>query len=184
MVAEGLELRAKGEFSAAPYCGKIEPETLQFKPVPTYMYGVFMAEVEVDVTTGETRVVGMTMHADVGVHANRLAVDGQLIGGMVQGIGLALTEDFDDLEKHTTMVKCGLPYILDAPDKLEVDYVETPRPSGPYGAAGCGELPMTSPHAAIINAIYRACGARVTYLPALPEKVLAAMPKAVAGAEA
>jgi len=181
MVAEGLERRAKGEFSAAPYCDKIEPETMQFKPVPTYMYGVFMAEVEVDVTSGETRVLGMTMHADVGVHANRLAVDGQLIGGLVQGIGLALSEDFDDLDEHTTLVKCGLPYALDAPDHLEIDYVETPRPSGPFGAAGCGELPLTSPHAAIVNAIYRACGARVTHLPALPEKVLAAMPEAVKG---
>ena len=175
MVAEGLELRYKGEYSTAPLCEKIEPETMQFKPVPTYMYGVFMAEVEVDITTGDTKVLGMTMHADVGVHANRLAVDGQLLGGLVQGIGLALSEDFDDLEEHTTLVKCGLPYIADVPDALEVDYIETPRPSGPYGAAGCGELPMTSPHAAIINAIYRACGARITYLPARPEKVLAAL---------
>ena len=100
------------------------------------MYGVFMSEVEVDTETGKVNVLGMTMHADVGVHANRLAVDGQLLGGLVQGIGLALTEDFDDLGEHTTMVKCGLPYIADAPDALEFDYIETPRPSGPFGAAG------------------------------------------------
>ena len=117
----------------------------------------------------------MTMNADVGVHANRLAVDGQLLGGLVQGIGLALTEDFEDLGEHTTMVKCGLPYIADAPDALEVNYIETPRPSGPFGAAGCGELPLTSPHASIINAIYNACGVRITQLPARPEKVLAGL---------
>ena len=54
-------------------------------------------------------------------------------------------------------------------------YLETPRPHGPYGASGCGEAPLTSPHTAIINAIHDACGARVRHLPALPEKVLAAM---------
>ena len=52
---------------------------------------------------------------------------------------------------------------------------ETPRPLGPYGASGCGEAPLTSPHTAIINAIHDACGARVRHLPALPEKVLRSM---------
>ena len=55
--------------------------------------------------------------------------------------------------------------------------METPRPEGPFGAAGVGELPLTSPHAAIINAIYNACGVRITQLPALPEKVLAGLRK-------
>ena len=52
-----------------------------------------------------------------------------------------------------------------------------PRAEGPFGAAGVGELPLTAPHPAIINAIANACGARVTHLPARPEKVLAAMKK-------
>ncbi len=148
---------------------------MQFRPVPTYMYGVFLSEVEVDIETGKTRVVDMSMFADVGVHANKLAVDGQLLGGITQGIGLALTEDFEELDEHTTLVKCGLPFIADVPDSLTIEYTETPRPSGPFGAAGCGELPLTSPHASIINAIYNACGARVTHLPARPEKILAAL---------
>ena len=79
----------------------------------------------------------MTLDADVGVHrqpAGRRRA--RCIGGLVQGIGLALSEDFDDLEKHTTMVACGLPYIKDAPDALELDFLETPRPSGPFGAGG------------------------------------------------
>ena len=62
-------------------------------------------------------------------------------------------------------------------DDLELIYVETPRPDGPFGASGTGEIPLCGPHPAIINAIYNACGARVTHLPAYPEKVLAAMPK-------
>jgi aldehyde oxidoreductase len=58
---------------------------------------------------------------------------------------------------------------------MEIIYVETPRPEGAFGVGGVGELPLTAPHAAVINAIYNACGARITHLPAYPEKVLAAM---------
>lgn len=147
----------------------------QGNPFPTYMYGVFLAEVEVDINTGKTQVVKMTLAADIGKIANRLVVDGQIYGGLAQGIGLALSEDFEDLKKHTTMAACGIPYIKDIPDALEVVYLETPRELGPHGASGVGELPLTSPHAAIINAIYNACGVRITQLPALPEKVLAGL---------
>jgi len=73
------------------------------------------------------------------------------------------------------MRACGIPYPKDVTDNLTVMYKETPRPAGPYGASGCGEAPLTAPHAAIVNAIDDACGARVRHLPALPEKVLAAM---------
>jgi aldehyde oxidoreductase len=86
-----------------------------------------------------------------------------------------LTEDFEDIEKHSTMVGAGFPYIKQIPDEMELLYVESERPEGPFGASGVGELPLSCPHAAIINGIYRACGARVTRLPALPEKVLAAL---------
>ncbi|MBM7855081.1 aldehyde oxidoreductase [Desulfohalotomaculum tongense] len=172
MVAENIPLRYDGKW-AAP-CTACD-ENGQGNPFPTYMYAVFMSEVEVDTNTGKTQVVKMTVAADVGVIANKLVVDGQIYGGLVQGIGLALSEDFEDLKKHTTLVGCGLPYIKDAPDNIEIIYVETPRELGPFGASGVGELPLTSPHASIINAIYNACGVRITELPALPEKVLAGL---------
>ncbi|MEW6697756.1 MAG: molybdopterin-dependent aldehyde oxidoreductase [Bacillota bacterium] len=172
MLAEGIPLKYVGKW-AAP-CTACD-ENGQGNPFPTYMYGVFLAEVEVDTKTGKTQVVKMTLAADVGTIANRLVVDGQMYGGIAQGIGLALTEDFEDLKKHTTMASCGIPYIKDVPDALEVMYLETPRKLGPHGASGVGELPLTSPHAAIINAIYNACGVRITQLPALPEKVLAGL---------
>jgi aldehyde oxidoreductase len=111
----------------------------------------------------------------VGKICNQLVVDGQMYGGLAQGIGLALSEDFDDLKKHTTLAACGIPYAKDIPDKLDVSYVESPRGDGPFGAAGAGELPLTSPHAAIVNAIYNACGVRITKLPALPEKIKAGL---------
>jgi aldehyde oxidoreductase len=61
------------------------------------------------------------------------------------------------------------------PDQIDLIYIESPREHGPFGAAGVGELPLTASHVAVINAIDNACGARVRHLPALPEKVLAAM---------
>ena len=98
-----------------------------------------------------------------------------MYGGLVQGIGLALSEDFEDLKKHTTLTGCGIPQIKDVPDNIEIIYQETPRPNGPYGASGAGEMPLSAPHAAIINAIYNATGVQITKLPARPEKVLAAL---------
>lgn len=173
MVLENIPLRYAGKWTASA-CSACD-ENGQGNPFPAYMYGVFLAEVEVDVKTGKTQVQKMTCVADVGKIANQLVVDGQMYGGLVQGIGLALSEDFEDLKKHTTLIACGLPYIKDAPDAIDVHYVQTPRPYGPFGAAGVGEIPLTSPHAAIINAIHNACGVRIKRLPALPEKVLAAL---------
>lgn len=174
MVAENIPLRYAGKWAASSnvFC---DLTTSQGKPFCIYMYGVFMAEVAVDTKTGKATVEGMTIVADVGKINNKLVVDGQIYGGIAQGIGLALTEDFEDLDKHTTMLACGIPYAKDIPDKFDILYVETPRAEGPFGAAGVGELPLTSPHAAIMNAIYNACGVRITHLPALPEKILAGL---------
>jgi len=174
MVAEGIPLRYTGKWAASG-ASNCDLTTAQGNPFSVYMYGVFLAEVAVEMKTGKATVEGMTIVADVGKINNKLVVDGQIYGGIAQGIGLALTEDFEDLEKHTTMLACGIPYAKDIPDKFDILYVETPRPEGPFGAAGVGELPLTSPHAAIMNAIYNACGVRITHLPALPEKILAGL---------
>jgi aldehyde oxidoreductase len=173
MVTENIPLRYSGKW-AASNCTACD-ENAQGKPFSVYMYGVFLAEVAVDTKTGKATVEGFTAAADVGKICNQLVVDGQMYGGLAQGIGLALSEDFDDLKKHTTLAACGIPYAKDIPDKLDILYVESPRGDGPFGAAGVGELPLTSPHAAIINAIYNACGVRITKLPALPEKIKAGL---------
>lgn len=171
MVAEGLSLRYTGKWTSPTALG--DPNTGQGVPIINYMYGAFMAEVEVDIHTGKIKVEKMTLVADIGKINNRAVVDGQIYGGLAQGIGFALSEDFEDLHKHTNLVSCGLPFANDVPDDMEIIYVETPRPDGPFGASGVGELPNTAPHAAIINAVYWATGIRLTSLPALPEKVLA-----------
>ena len=171
MVEEGLPLRYAGKWTAID-CTNCD-ENAQGNPFSTYQYGVFMPEVEVDVNTGKVLVEKITCVADVGVVGNKLLVDGQIYGGLVQALGLALSEDFEDLDKHKDMISCGFPYIKDTPDSVDIIYVETPRDLGPFGASGVGEMPLTSPHAAIINAIYDACGVRIKELPALPEKILA-----------
>ena len=174
MKAEGRAVHQDGKWTApARDCGK----NCQGEPFCCYMYGLFMAEVAVEVATGKTKVEKMTMVADIGKVVNRLLTDGQLYGGIAQGIGLALTEDYEDIKKHSTMLGAGIPYPKDIPDNMEIIYVQSKRPDGPFGASGTGEIPLCGPHPAIINAIYNACGARVTHLPAYPEKVLAAMPK-------
>ncbi len=170
MKAENIPLRYDGKW-AASMCTPCD-ENGQGSPFPVYMYGVFMAEVTVDTQSGKTQVDRYTVVADVGKINNKLAVDGQIYGGVAQGIGLALSEDFEDLDKHTSLIACGLPFTKDIPDNFEIMYVETPREHGPFGAAGVGELPLTSSHVAVVNAIYNATGVRIRHLPALPEKVL------------
>lgn len=174
MVADKIPTKHVGKWSAP---AKDCDANGQGSPFSVYMYGVFLAEVAVEIATGKTTVEKMTLAADVGKINSRLVVDGQLYGGLAQGIGLALTEDFEDIKKHSTMNGAGFPFIKQIPDDLELIYVESPRPAGPHGIGGCGELPLTVPHGAIINAINNACGARVKHLPARPEKVLAAMKK-------
>jgi aldehyde oxidoreductase len=174
MVAEKLPLRYNGKWTAP---AKDCDANGQGSPFCCYMYGLFLSEVAVEVATGKTTVEKMTIVGDIGKVNNYSLVDGQIYGGVAQGIGLALTEDYEDLKKHATIRGAGIPYIKDIPDDMEIIYVETPRADGPFGASGVGEMPLTAPHAAVLNAVYNACGARVHEIPALPEKILAAMKK-------
>ncbi|MGD9209484.1 MAG: molybdopterin-dependent oxidoreductase [Desulfobacteraceae bacterium] len=172
MVKEDIPVRYEGKWSALAQFPDIV-ETMQGNPYAVQQWCVFLAEVEVESLSGKTKVVKMTYCGDHGVIANQLSVDGQIFGGLSQGIGLALSEDFEDIKKHATMAGAGFPFIKDVPDDLEIHYQQTPRPHGPFGAAGVGEGPLTSPHAAIINAIYNACGVRITQLPAYADKIRA-----------
>ncbi len=177
MKAEGIETHYVGKW-VATYCAAhpVDQATSQGEPFSVYMYTIFLPEVAVDTQTGKVKVEKFTAVADVGTILNRLAVDGNFYGGLAQGIGLALSENFEDLKQHTTLLKCGIPYINDVPDDIEVIYQENhPRPEGAYGAAGCGEAPLDAPHPAILNAIYNATGARITRVPALPSVVLEAL---------
>lgn len=174
MVAEKLPLKYEGKWVASA-CSDCSLETAQGDPFSNYMYALFLPEVVVDTETGKVEVEKFTCVSDLGTIINKGTVDGQMYGGLVQGIGLALSEDFEDLETETSLLKCGIPYIKDVPDDIELHYVETYRPTGPYGASGVGEAPLTAPHPAILNAIYNATGARITKVPARPPVVLEAL---------
>ena len=176
MVADGLETKYLGQWVATACADRpIDQATAQGDPFSVYMYTIFLAEVCVDTQTGKVKVEKFTCVADVGTIMNKLLVDGSFYGGLAQGIGLALSENFEDIEKDTSLLKCGIPYPNDVPDDIELHYVETPRPNGPYGAAGCGEAPLDAPHPAILNAIFNATGARITQVPATPDVVQAAL---------
>jgi aldehyde oxidoreductase len=180
MVTEDIPVKYTGQWTAPAEFPNIVDD-MQGNIYSVYQWIVFMAEVEVDVKTGMTTVLKMTYCGDHGVIGNQLSVDGQVYGSLSQGIGLALSEDFEDIRKHSTMTGAGFPFIKDIPDDLELHYQQTPRKFGAFGAAGCGEGPLTSPHAAIINGIYNACGVRITRLPAYPDKVLKGLKEAGKG---
>ncbi len=167
LAAEAL-LAEEGNW-VTTYCADhpVDQDTAQGEPFATYMYTIFLPEVCVDTQTGKVKVEKFTAVADVGTIMNKLLVDGNFYGGLTQGIGLALSEDFDDLQKETSLLRCGIPYPNDVPDDIELHYNETYRPNGPYG--------LDAPHPAILNAIYNATGARITRIPARPDKVLAAL---------
>ncbi len=138
-------------------------------------HNVQMAEVEVNTETGETKVIKMTVAVDAGTIINPQAFEGQIEGGVDQGVGYALREEYV-LGKMTDYVSFKFPTIRDS-FEIEIINPITPRFNGPLGATGVGEMTMVSTAPAVTNAIYNACGARVYHLPATPAKVKAALAK-------
>jgi len=176
MVQERIPVRYTGTWTNAG--GTMCDENCQGNPFGALMYGLFMPEVAVDITTGKVKVEKFTFAFDIGEINNVATVEGQIYGGLAQGVGLALSEDFENIKKHSSLLGAGLPYIEDIPDEMELINLGTPRENGgPFGASGIGELPLTAPHPAIINAIHHACGIWICHLPARPEKIMAELEK-------
>ncbi len=175
MLAEGIATKYTGhydQFNIGLAPGP-DPNLGQGESKPVYMYGVNLALVDVDVVTGKTKVLRFTWVGDVGVVGNMLSVEGQGYGGLSHAIGFALSEDYQAENKYGSMAGCGVPAIDMIPDDFNLIFLETPRPEGPHGSAGCSECFQSSNHMAVINAINNACGVRVYALPATPDKVKA-----------
>ncbi|TEB14681.1 Aldehyde oxidoreductase [Pelotomaculum sp. FP] len=183
MVADGIPTKYLGVYDTTGTCSPLDPNTGVGDPTQAYMYGVFMAEVAVEVATGKTACLGVTAVSDVGKLGSVQAVEGQAYGGIAHSIGFALQEDYDDLKKHGTMAGAGIAYCQDIPDKIDLVFVENYRKVGPFGSSGCSELFQSSGHMAIINAINNAAGVRIYELPAKPEKVKAALDAKAGGKE-
>jgi aldehyde oxidoreductase len=115
----------------------------------------------------------MTVAVDAGTVINPHAFEGQLDGGMDQGVGYALRERYV-LGQTSDFESIGFSTIRDTFD-IETIILQTPRSNGPLGATGIGEMTMISTAPAVANAIYDACGARIHSLPATPDKVKAAL---------
>ena len=148
-----------------------------FGEFPCNYYGgcVFhVAEVEVDIETGETRVIKYFVAQDVGKAVNPDVVEGQLYGGCLQGMGLALTEELLFDTKGRALNPNFLDYKIfdfeDAPE-IKMTLIESNEPSGPFGAVGVGEHSLSPTPAAIANAIYNATGVRMYECPMTPERV-------------
>ena len=167
-------INEKGELEV---CSGNDKDTGLGKPFGFHMFAVNLAMVSVNTETGKASCEKFVLVGDVGVINNYLVVDGQQYGGIAQGIGLALTEDFLDENKYNNFVTMGFPYIKDVPDDIKLVHIETPRPLGPFGASGTGEMPLAAPHVAICNAINNACGVRIKAIPATPDKILAGLRK-------
>ncbi|MFN2146433.1 MAG: xanthine dehydrogenase family protein molybdopterin-binding subunit, partial [Anaerolineales bacterium] len=136
-------------------------------PYFTYSYGAQVAQVEVDMAEGSVRVERIWAAHDGGKIIFPKGARGQLLGGIAQGLGFALTEGFefvDGIPKSTRFAKYKIPSILDMP-KCETTFIETSLPEGPYGAKNLAEPVMIGTAPAIANGIYHAVGVRCYQLP-------------------
>lgn len=140
----------------------------------TYGFGAHVAEVEVDPETGMIRVIDLWAAHDVGRALNPMSCEGQIEGGAVMGIGLALTEELPVQHGRflaPNLHDYGMPTSVDPP-RIDVTLVETIDPEGPYGAKGIGEGGIILPPAAIANAVADAIGIRPREYPMRPWKVV------------
>ncbi len=142
-------------------------------PYATYGFAAQFAEVEVDVELGTVRVLSIEAAHDVGRAINPTLVEGQIHGGIAQGLGMALFEEYrsgrtDNLHDYLIPTAGDVPPIV-------VHLIEDPEPIGPYGAKGVGEPALIATAPAIMNAIRDAIGVRLWHVPATPDRVLAAL---------
>ena len=173
--SKGRSLEAFYEYRAPTTVSLGQPGDAHF----AYGFGTQAAQVEVDLTTGEVKVLRLVAAHDVGRAVNPMAIEGQIEGGIMMGIGYALTEEFlveGGYVKSDNLTRYKVPSIRHMPQVHPI-ILEYRASEGPFGAKGVGEVTTIPTAPAILNAIYHACGARLTRLPATPQRVLAALRK-------
>jgi CO/xanthine dehydrogenase Mo-binding subunit/aerobic-type carbon monoxide dehydrogenase small subunit (CoxS/CutS family) len=145
----------------------------QGNPYAVFGFGAHMAEIEVDTELGTIRVLKVTAAHDVGRAINPTLIEGQIEGGVAQGLGMALMEEFfpgrgENLHDYL------IPSAGDIPP-VESILIEDPSPVGPFGAKGIGEQAVIPTAPAILNALHDAIGIRLKRIPATPDRVRAAI---------
>jgi xanthine dehydrogenase molybdenum-binding subunit len=140
--------------------------------------GAHVCDVEVDRDTGQITVLKYTAFQDVGFALNPPAVEGQIEGSVVQGLGWAISEGFDygsdGRLRNASLLDYRIPTALDVPS-IDTVLLQKPVPGVPYGLRGVGEVPIVPVAACVANAVARAIGSRVTQMPMTPERVFRAM---------
>ena len=142
-----------------------------------YSWAVYVAEVSVDTLTGETQVDNFVALQEVGRVLHPVLAAGQIEGGVLQGIGLALYENVvwrNGAMANNQLTNYIIPTSVDVPP-IQVYFEETPYAHGAMGAKGIGELPMDGPAPAVVNAIHNALGIAFDHAPVTPEDILAAL---------
>lgn len=168
------DLAAKAESTGGPITAAVSKNTTGHMGV----VGAHMVDVEVDTETGHVKILRYTASQDVGRAIHPAYVEGQIHGGVVQGIGWALNEEFI-YDKNGRLDNAGfldyrMPVASDLPE-IDAVMIENPNPAHPYGVKGVGEIPLVPPLAAVTNAVSHAIGKRMCELPMSPPKVLAAI---------
>ena len=152
-----------------------DPETGQGRPGLVWTFGAHAVDLEVDIATGEVHVHKVVSAFDIGQVINKKLVDGQVLGGVIQGMGSALVEGYkfspDSKLLNPSFTDNKIPTAKDLPGEIVPIYITNPQNDGPYGARGIGEHPMISVPSAIGNALYDALGINFYKLPLTPENV-------------
>ncbi len=151
----------------------LDPETGQGQAHVQYAFAAHRAVVDVDTELGLVKVVEIATAQDVGKAMNPQAVEGQIQGGIAQGLGLAVMEEIqiaDGVVKNPSFTDYLIPTILDMPP-VRLDVLELPDPHSPYGLRGVGEPPTISSTPAIVAAIRAATGLELTRAPVRPEHI-------------
>lgn len=147
-------------------------------PAPGGAFATHVVDVEVDPETGKVNVLRYTAVQDCGRAVHPSYVEGQIQGGVVQGIGWGLNEEYVYNERgeltNASFLDYRMPTCLDLP-MIDAVIVEVPDPNHPFGVRGVGEVPIVPPPAALANAIERAVGVRLRELPMSPGRVVKAM---------
>lgn len=172
----GYELTGFGEFVIP--LDLLDQDTGQGNLYVVSTYGAAVVEVEVNTETGQVKVLNSAVAFQCGRAINRLAMEGQMEGGVAMGVGYALMEEYIT-GKTKSYKDYKLPRSTDVPLDISTYVVEIPQGPGPFGAIGMGEAAHFPQAPAIISAMHDACGIWIHDLPAKPQRVLEALSKRV-----